>query len=144
MIPWWIARWRSGTPPPGPTTRVAGAVLVATGSAVLVDAFRRFVVEGHGTPAPVAPPDTLVVLGPNRWVRNPMYIAVVAVITGQALVLGRPVLLADAAITWALTATFVRAYEEPHLRRRFGATYERYCAAVPAWIPRPPRRRARA
>lgn len=140
VVPWWITRWRPGNPPPGPLTRTAGVVLVAGGAVILVDAFRRFVVEGHGTPAPAAPPDTLVVRGPNRWVRNPMYVALVTAISGQALWLGRPVLFVDAAATWAVTAVFVRVYEEPNLRRRFGDAYERYCAEVPAWIPRPRRR----
>jgi protein-S-isoprenylcysteine O-methyltransferase Ste14 len=141
VVPWWITRWQTGDPPPGPVSRGAGLVLIAGGTAVLIDAFRRFVVEGHGTPAPAAPPNTLVVRGPNRWVRNPMYVALVIVITGQALWLGRPVLLVDAAATWAVTAAFVRGYEEPHLRRRFGEAYERYRAEVPPWIPRLPRRR---
>ena len=141
VVPWWITRWQPGDPPPGPVSRTAGAVLVAGATAILLDAFRRFVVEGHGTPAPAAPPDTLVVHGPNRWVRNQMYVALVTLITGQALWLGRPVLLVDAVATLAATAAFVRAYEEPNLRRRFGAAYESYCAEVPGWIPRPPSRR---
>ena len=140
VVPWWITGWQPGEPPPGPLARTAGVVLVTGGAAILVDAFRRFVVEGHGTPAPAAPPDALVVHGPNRWVRNPMYVALVIVISGQALLLGRPVLWLDAAATWAVTAAFVRMYEEPSLRRRFGEAYQRYCAEVPAWIPRPPRR----
>ena len=96
----------------------------------------RFVVEGIGTPAPVAPTEHLVVGGLYRYVRNPMYVAVTAIIVGQALVLGWPALLLYAAAFVAVTATFVRLYEEPTLRERFGAEYEAYRRAVPGWWPR--------
>jgi protein-S-isoprenylcysteine O-methyltransferase Ste14 len=69
-------------------------------------------------------------------VRNPMYLALGAIVTGQALILGRPALLLYAAAVLAVTATFVRVYEEPALRRQFGAQYEAYCTAVPGWRPR--------
>jgi len=110
--------------------------LAVAGGVVLVHAFLRFVVEGAGTPAPIAPTERLVVGGLYRYVRNPMYLAVVAVIAGQALLLGRPVLMAYAALVWATVATFVRAYEEPTLEDRFGAEYDAYRRAVPAWHPR--------
>ena len=134
LIPWWLTGWEVNEywlP-----ARVAGAVLLAAGVLVLVSAFARFVVEGVGTPAPVAPSEQLVVGGLYRYVRNPMYVAVAATIVGQALVLGRPVLLAYAAVFLAVTATFVRLHEEPALRRRYGAEYEAYCQAVPGWWPR--------
>ncbi len=103
--------------------RVAGAVLVLAGAAVLFVAFARFVVEGLGTPASIAPTERLVVGGLYRYVRNPMYLAVVSLIVGQALVLGRPVLLVYAAAVWAVVGAFVHWYEEPVLGRRFGARY---------------------
>ena len=87
-----------------PALRVLGAVLIAAGLVVLVQAFVRFVVEGVGTPAPVAPTEHLVVGGLYRYVRNPMYVAVTAIIAGQALVLGRPALLLYAAAFVAVTA----------------------------------------
>jgi protein-S-isoprenylcysteine O-methyltransferase Ste14 len=93
-------------------------------------------VEGLGTPAPVAAPERLVVGGVYRFVRNPMYVAVLAAIVGQALLLGRLVLLLYAAGTWVAVAAFVRYYEEPTLTRRFGEDYEAYRRAVPAWWPR--------
>jgi protein-S-isoprenylcysteine O-methyltransferase Ste14 len=104
--------------------------------AVLVQAFARFVLEGRGTPAPVAPTERLVVGGLYRYVRNPMYVAVVGAIVGQALLLGRGVLLVYAAIVWAVVASFVLLYEEPTLREQFGTEYDAYRASVPAWIPR--------
>jgi protein-S-isoprenylcysteine O-methyltransferase Ste14 len=103
---------------------------------VLVLAFVRFVVEGAGTPAPVAPTERLVVHGLYRYVRNPMYVAVAATIVGQALVLGRLALLLYAAAVSIAVGVFVHRYEEPVLSRRFGAQYEAYRRAVPAWWPR--------
>jgi protein-S-isoprenylcysteine O-methyltransferase Ste14 len=103
---------------------------------VLVHAFVRFVVEGVGTPAPVAPTEHLVVGGLYRYVRNPMYVAVAAIIVGQALVLGRPALLLYGAAFVAVTGAFARWYEEPVLQGRFGAEYEAYRRAVPGWWPR--------
>ena len=106
------------------------------GAAVLLHALARFVVEGVGTPAPVAPTERLVVGGLYRHVRNPMYIAVAATIVGQALILGRLGLLVYAAVFGAVVAAFVRGYEEPTLAQRYGEQYEDYRRAVPAWWPR--------
>ena len=134
LIPWWLTGWEVNEywlP-----ARVAGAVLLAAGVLVLVSAFARFVVEGVGTPAPVAPTEQLVVGGLYRYVRNPMYVAVAATIVGQALLLGKPILLAWAAVFLGVTATFVHVHEEPALRRRYGAQYEAYRRAVPGWWPR--------
>ena len=137
LIPWWLTGWRVREPVPGGVVaQVAGIALIVAGTAVLLQAFGRFVVEGIGTPAPVAPTERLVVGGLYRYVRNPMYLAVGTVIVGQALVLGRPVLLLEAAVFLAATVAFVRWYEEPTLSRRFGAGYEAYRRAVPGWWPR--------
>ena len=116
--------------------RVVGAVLLAAGAAALVHAFVRFVVEGFGTPAPVAPPRRLVVGGLYRYVRNPMYLAVLAAIAGQALLLWQPILLPYAVIMALAFVLFVLGYEQPSLQRQFGAQYEAYRRAVPAWWPR--------
>lgn len=137
LVPWWLTGWQSrGSPPYGAPLRVAGTVLVGAGAVVLVDAFVRFVREGAGTPAPVAPTEHLVVGGLYRYVRNPMYLAVVAAIVGQALLLGRPALLLYALAVLAAVAGFVRGYEEPTLARRYGERYEAYRRAVPGWCPR--------
>jgi protein-S-isoprenylcysteine O-methyltransferase Ste14 len=116
--------------------QVLGALLIAAGVAMLLHAFARFVVEGVGTPAPVAPTERLVVGGLYRYVRNPMYVAVAATIIGQALLLGRPRLLAYAGLFMGAVAAFVRWYEEPTLAERFGEQYAAYRRAVPAWHPR--------
>ncbi len=141
LIPFWLTGWRIRRPqllPPRASLplRVAGAILLVTGAVVLVQAFVRFVVEGIGTPAPVAPTERLVVGGLYRYVRNPMYVAVVAAILGQALLLGQPVLLLWAAAAGAAMVAFVHGYEEPALAQRFGAQYDAYRRAVPAWWPR--------
>jgi protein-S-isoprenylcysteine O-methyltransferase Ste14 len=137
LIPWLLTRWQAGEPLPyWMPLRLIGAVLLIAGLIALLSAFVRFVVEGLGTPAPVAAPERLVVGGVYRHVRNPMYVAVLAAIVGQALLLGRLVLLLYAAGAWLVVAAFVRFYEEPTLTRRFGADYEAYRRAVPAWWPR--------
>jgi protein-S-isoprenylcysteine O-methyltransferase Ste14 len=142
LLPWYLTGWATNTPadswwPP----RVAGVVLVVFGVSVLVHAFVRFVTEGVGTPAPVAPTEELVVGGLYRYIRNPMYLAVTVTILGQALLLGRPVLVVYGLGVWTVMAAFARWYEEPALERRFGAHYIAYRRAVPAWIPRRTSRR---
>ena len=137
LIPWWLTRWQVREPVPyWAPVRVLGGILLLVGLIALVRAFVRFVVEGLGTPAPVAAPERLVVGGVYRYVRNPMYVAVLAAIVGQALLLGRLDLLLYAGVAWLTVAAFVRWYEEPTLTRRFGADYEAYRRAVPAWWPR--------
>jgi protein-S-isoprenylcysteine O-methyltransferase Ste14 len=137
VIPWWLTAWDVREPLPyWLPVRILGLVLLAGGAIVLVHAFGRFVVEGVGTPAPVAPTERLVVGGLYRYVRNPMYLAVAATIVGQALVLGRLALIAYAAVFAVVVAAFVRWYEEPTLRRQFGEQYDEYRRSVPGWWPR--------
>ena len=137
LIPWRLTGWEveaSGfiwLP-----FQVAGVIVLIVGVGVLLHAFARFVAEGIGTPAPVAPTERLVIGGLYRYVRNPMYLAVLATIAGQALALGQVELLAYAALLAAAFAVFVHWYEEPTLQRRFGEEYDAYRRAVPAWIPR--------
>jgi len=134
LVPWLVTGWSAhGWWPP---VRVLGTLAIAAGLAVLLWAFVRFVVEGIGTPAPVAPPERLVVGGAYRYVRNPMYLAVAALILGQALLLGQAELLLYAVAFCVAVAAFVHGYEEPVLSRRFGAQYDAYRRAVPAWRPR--------
>src|SRR3954466_15230163 len=134
VIPWWIAGRE--VEPVWWGWRVLGALVTAVGAAVLIHAFARFVREGIGTPAPIAPTQHLVVGGLYRWIRNPMYCAVVSCVIGQALLLGRDVLWVYAVGLMALFYAFVRGYEEPKLRAQFGSEYEAYRRAVPGWHPR--------
>jgi protein-S-isoprenylcysteine O-methyltransferase Ste14 len=137
LAPWWLTRWRVRGPlAHWAPVRMAGLAMLILAAIVLIQAFARFVTEGHGTPAPAAPAEHLVIGGLYRYVRNPMYLAVVAAITGQALALGQPVLLGYAAVVCVTTAAFARWYEEPALARQFGAQYEAYRHDVPAWRPR--------
>jgi protein-S-isoprenylcysteine O-methyltransferase Ste14 len=137
VVPWWITGWQFQPAFLGAElTRVLGGVLIVAGAPGLVDSFARFALEGLGTPAPVAPTRKLIVTGLYRYVRNPMYIAVVAVILGQALLFGDERLLGYGALFWLACHVFVVTYEEPTLRRTFGLEYEAFRANVRRWIPR--------
>ena len=113
-----------------------GAASVSIGIVLLLHAFVLFAARGIGTPAPIAPTKHLVVTGAYRYVRNPMYIAVLSIIFGQALLFADVVVALYGVGIFLLVATFVRLYEEPTLQEQFGAEYERYRKMVPAWIPR--------
>jgi len=135
LVPYWLTGgWRPAGAPL--VLQVAGAVLVVAGLGALAHTVIHFVVEGLGTPSPIAPTRSLVVGGLYRYVRNPMYLAVVAIILGQAAILGSATLLGYAAIFWIVVASFVRFYEEPTLSGRYGEQYAAYRRAVRAWWPR--------
>ena len=97
---------------------------------------RQFLVLGRGTPNPIDPPKFLVRAGPYQVIRNPMYVAVAMIVAGEALVDGSVTLLAYLGAVMIVFHLFVVVYEEPTLRRSFGAGYEEYCARVPRWLPR--------
>ena len=111
-------------------------MLITVGVIGLLDSFVRFAVQGVGTPAPVFPTRHLVVTGLYRYVRNPMYVAVVSTILGQGLILGNVTLLEYGGLVWLLFHLFVLVYEEPTLRASFGSEYKLFCTEVPRWIPR--------
>jgi protein-S-isoprenylcysteine O-methyltransferase Ste14 len=106
------------------------------GSIILLWSFWNFLVQGRGTPAPIDPPKELVATGFYRYVRNPMYVAVLAIIIGHFLWFGYWNLLIYAIIVFIAFHTFVTYYEEPTLKRKFGVSYENYLKKVPRWIPR--------
>jgi protein-S-isoprenylcysteine O-methyltransferase Ste14 len=136
-IPYAFTGWRLEPPLLGlASTRIAGGAIVVIGVAALVDCFRRFAIEGLGTPAAVAPAVQLVVSGLYRYVRNPMYLAVTSIISGQALVFGSATLLGYAGVVWLVFHLFVLGYEEPALRARFGDSYGAYRSQVRRWWPR--------
>ncbi len=135
LVPGWLSRWQQVAEWQAPV-RAAGGLLITAGAATLLGSFAEFALEGRGTPAPPTPTEHLVVRGLYRYVRNPMYLAVTAVITGQALALGRPVLLGYAGVVAGAFVAFVYGYEQPTLARRYGAGYEAYRRAVPGWWPR--------
>jgi len=137
FVPWWITHWEFRPAFFGYVlTRAIGLMLIIAGLPGLVDSFARFALQGLGTPAPITPTQKLVTTGLYRYVRNPIYVAVVAVILGQALLFSDWRLLWYAALFWLACHIFVVVYEEPTLERRFGAEYEDFRANVPRWIPR--------
>ena len=133
VVPWSITRY---TDPAELPVALLGLVVVALGLAALVACFVQFVREGRGTPAPVAPTEKLVVGGLYRWVRNPMYLAVGTIILGQAVAFASVGVLVWFGLFAVAVVSFVTAYEQPTLRRTYGASYDAYCRAVPAWWPR--------
>ncbi len=135
VAPYLISGWRVDARLPN-AIRAVGLALIVAGVLSVVESFARFVVRGRGTPAPVAPPRHLVVSGQYRHVRNPMYVALVAVVCGQAAWFGSVGLAAYAAVLLFLFHLRVVSYEEPQLVRLFGAEFAAYREAVPRWLPR--------
>lgn len=133
LVPLWLAG--GGAPADGARAAAASA-LQGFGAALYAWCVWGFARFGRGTPLPLDAPRRLVAHGPYRVVRNPMYVAVLAVIAGHALRHGTPALLAYGALVAICFQLFVAGYEEPHLRRRFGAEYEAYAARVGRWLPR--------
>ena len=117
--------------------RWIAAVPSVLGFAVALRCVWDFGWTGHGTPAPIAPPKRLVVVGFYRYVRNPMYLGFFAGWVGLWVVFGRANLLAIAVACVIVLGVnfFVLLYEEPHLRKIFGADYEEYCRNVRRWVP---------
>ena len=137
LVPWSITGWQLRPPFLGlELTRGVGAIMILAGVPGLVDSFARFALQGLGTPAPIAPTQNLVVTGLYRYVRNPIYVAVVAVILGQAILFGDWRLMAYGGLMWLAFHAFVLAYEELVLAQQFGTQYEDFRANVPRWIPR--------
>jgi protein-S-isoprenylcysteine O-methyltransferase Ste14 len=136
VLPWWISRWRLQPPLLGfAAFRALGALLIVAGIPVILDSFARFALQGQGTPAPVFPTRHLVVTGLYRYVRNPMYVGVLALIFGQGLLLGNVRVLDYGVLIWLAFELFVVGYEEPTLRRTYGAEYDVFCKHVSRWIP---------
>ena len=140
-IPWRFTHWRLAPAWFGfEPLRWLGAALILLSVPILIDFLVRFVIEGFGTPIPLAPPQRLVVRGSFRFVRNPAYLAALLAILGQALLFSSGGVLVYALILALGFHLFVVGYEEPSLQDKFGAEYELYRRSVPRWIPRVPRR----
>jgi protein-S-isoprenylcysteine O-methyltransferase Ste14 len=135
MMPYWMLP--RGVRPNVRGAGAAGWLLIAAGIALyFACAFWGFAVRGKGTPLPLDPPKKLVVEGPYRVLRNPMYWGVGSVILGEAAIF-HSVALAELAVVFALgVIVFVLFVEEPALKKKFGAEYEEYCRRVPRWLPR--------
>ncbi|MGY1725521.1 methyltransferase family protein [Geodermatophilus sp. SYSU D01062] len=124
----WTGVWAS-------PVAIVAAVVILSGVLVLLDAFVRFA-RADGTPAPLVPTGHLVVVGPYRYVRNPMYLAVLAIVLGQALLFGSVGALLYAGVVLLAVVLFVRGYEEPTLELEYGDEYREYRRNVRGWIPR--------
>ncbi|MGH9702496.1 MAG: methyltransferase family protein [Candidatus Acidiferrales bacterium] len=113
-----------------------GIVITVAGGVLAFLCISTFVLRGHGTPAPFDAPRQFVIVGPYRYVRNPMYVGAFAVILGISVYLRSISILLLSVAFCVVAGIFVHLYEEPHLQEAFGATYDRYCQSVPRWIPR--------
>jgi protein-S-isoprenylcysteine O-methyltransferase Ste14 len=131
-----ILVWRNGGDVAAWPLVLVGVALIALGVALLAWTIELFATVGHGTLAPWDPTSRLVVVGPYRHVRNPMISGVLAVLLGEAALVGSPPLLLWFAAVFAVNAVYFPLVEEPGLRRRFGADYDAYRANVPRWLPR--------
>jgi protein-S-isoprenylcysteine O-methyltransferase Ste14 len=116
--------------------QIAGMIIGAAGAAVALWCIFTFVMIGRGTPAPFDPPRRLVIRGPYRFVRNPMYVGAGLALASAALFYKSLPLLGYAGLFFLATHVFVVGYEEPTLRRTFGQEYEAYCRQVGRWWPR--------
>jgi len=122
-------------PPVIGAPQIAGMITTAIGAALAFWCILKFVFIGKGTAAPFDPPRRLVIGGPYRFVRNPMYIGAIVAMIGVALSYGSLLILIYAGFIFLATHLFVIAYEEPVLRRTFGQEYEAYCRQVRRWMP---------
>jgi protein-S-isoprenylcysteine O-methyltransferase Ste14 len=136
LVPRWILASEEPNTLPLGAVRILGAHLLLVGAVVYLRCAWDFAVAGRGTPAPLDPPRELVARGLYRYVRNPMYVGILAILVGEALFFGSRRLLVYAAVAALFFNLFVLFYEEPALRRQFGKSYERYRKEVPRWIPR--------
>ena len=136
LLPYLPGDWHFHRPlPDWAIAQAAGGLLICVGLVPVAQSFIEFI-RADGTPVPAAPPPRLVVSGCYRYVRNPIYAGFLAILIGEALLFGSLAMLEYAAVAWCIGAAAARLYEEPVLNRRFGAEYQAYRRAVPAWIPR--------
>jgi protein-S-isoprenylcysteine O-methyltransferase Ste14 len=134
---WFVPRWVAGNGAfAGP--RAAGWIVIALGAVIAFGCALEFAWRGIGTPAPFDPPRRLVISGLYRWVRNPMYVGLGIILSGEAITFPRltVTMLVMIASLWLATTLFILAFEEPTLRAKFGDDYAVYCRNVRRWIPR--------
>jgi protein-S-isoprenylcysteine O-methyltransferase Ste14 len=149
LVPGFIAGWvpyvfllrRAPLPEAWSARHYAALPILLAGLAGYLTCLWFFTSHGRGTPAPIDPPKRLVMRGPYRWVRNPMYLAVLMVVLGEAVFFRHLTLALYLVFLASAFQLFVVAVEEGALRRRFGAIYSDYCNVTNRWLPRPPRPR---
>jgi protein-S-isoprenylcysteine O-methyltransferase Ste14 len=134
-LPLWITRFRIPAGEPLWQILLAAALMIA-GLTPALESACRFIYMGRGTLLPTVPTEHLVVSGLYRYVRNPMYVGVLAALCGEAVLFRSPGLVIEAVLICAGFNLFIRIYEEPTLRRRYPGEYPRYMSHVPRWWPR--------
>ena len=134
-VPWWILTRHGHVATPAAWEALP---VIVAGTALYAWCAWSFAAVGRGTPGPWDAPSRVVAVGPYRWVRNPIYIAALLVVLGEAWMFRSPWLLAYAGAMAAFFHVFVTGYEERALRRRFGCAYLEYRHLVRRWVPRPP------
>ena len=139
FIPWLLLQGSGETVLLFPSIWMVGFLPLLLGVGLYLWCAGAFTFIGKGTPAPIDAPKILVNEGPYRWVRNPMYIAVLSVVIGEAILYRSFLLAGYAVLIGVMFHLFVVFVEEPSLRRQFGESYETYLRTVPRWIPRSPR-----
>jgi len=124
-----------------PLARIGGVRLIMAGAGLVGYAMALMVRRGAGTPVPTDPPTRLVVSGPFRWSRNPIYVGYTAIVLGEALLFGEAALYLYVLVCLAFFELTILGYEEPRLRRLFGDEYRQYARQVPRWVRLIPRHR---
>lgn len=138
FVPWQFVGLNEARLDPANVAQLAGLACITLGAALMAACIVEFARSGRGTLSPLDPPRQLVVRGLYRYVRNPMYVGASVVLLGEALVRQSRALVVYDVLWFVWVNVFVIAYEEPYLRRRFGASYEEYTRRVGRWIPRRP------
>ena len=139
FVPWLLLRGSGGAVLLFPSIWIVGFLPLLLGVGLYLWCAGEFTFVGKGTPAPFDAPKVLVIQGPYQWVRNPMYIAVLSVVIGEAILFRSLPLVEYALLVWLVVHLFVVFVEEPSLRGQFGDSYETYLRTVRRWLPRPPR-----
>lgn len=136
VIPRWLARRdRKSRPSASRGAQIAGSISLVVGVLLYIHTAWRFAEEGRGTPSPTHEPEQLVTGGIYAYIRNPMYVAVLLCIGGQALLYRSKRVLLYGFAGWLISDAWITVYEEPHLANKHGEVYEQYCERVPRWIP---------
>jgi protein-S-isoprenylcysteine O-methyltransferase Ste14 len=138
VVPWLLLQGSGGAVLLLPSIWMVGFLPLLLGVGLYLWCAGAFTFIGKGTPAPIDAPKVLVIQGPYHWVRNPMYIAVLSVVIGEAILFRSFLLVGYALLVWAMMHAFVVFVEEPSLRRQFENSYETYLSTVPRWLPRSP------
>lgn len=134
---WFVPLWINGNRAFA-ASRPFGWIVISIGALITIGCIFEFAWRGIGTPAPFDPPRRLVISGPYRWVRNPMYVGMGIILLGEGITFPRLMntMLIMIVTLWCALTLFILGFEEPTLRAKFGEDYIEYCKNVRRWIPR--------